>query len=68
MRVDQVVGRVDEADVRESLWEIADESSLRPIVLLSQQTEVIPHCQESVKQRCGVIDAVEHDIGIGQPK
>ena len=68
VRVDQVVGRVDKADMREPLREIANKSPLCPIVLLSQQTEIIPHCQESFKQRCGVIDAVEHDVRIGQPK
>ncbi len=42
MRVDDVVGGVDEADVGESLRIVPGKVAVRRVVLLSQQTEIIP--------------------------
>src|SRR5262245_10089912 len=43
----EVEGRADQADVREGLWEVPDESSADRIVLLTQQPDVVAQAEEA---------------------
>ena len=53
----QVHGRVDEADVRERLREVADESLRLRVVLLGQQAHVVAQAQKPLKDPTGVFMA-----------
>jgi len=63
-------GRVDERDVRESLWEVPDQAARHRVVLLGQQTEVVadetgPATRHEVPFDVPEADAAEQERAVG---
>jgi hypothetical protein len=52
----QVDGRADQADVRECLGEVADESAGLRVELLGEQADVVAQPQQALERRPGVVE------------
>src|SRR5262245_21165572 len=64
----QVVGGVDESDMREGLWEVADQTAGLDVVLFRQQAEVVAQLEQSIEQAFAFLRAPRQDQGIDQPE
>src|SRR4051812_7850198 len=70
-RFDQLTqrhGRIDEADVSIGLRKIPEEPSRLWLDVFGKQTYWIRIAQQTVEQRCGVIQAADHRKGLGPPE
>src|SRR5437763_1933285 len=68
LRAGQVVGGVDQCDVREGLREISDLPTEARVVLLCEKSDIVAQGQQALEQLAGLIDAPLQDVIIGQPK
>src|SRR5262249_38687855 len=64
----QVVGRVDQPDVRERLREVAEQPLLVRVVLLRQEAEVVPDAEQPLEERTRLGRAPEKRERIDQPE
>ena len=64
----QIMGGVDQRDVREGLRVIADLPSCDWIVFLGEETDIVPQREQSLEQRAGVIMPALQDVVVGEPK
>ena len=68
LRLNQIVGRVNETHVRKSLWEIADETPSYGIILFGEEAKIVADRQKAFEQARRIVEAAEHDISVGKPK
>src|SRR5262249_27512593 len=61
----QVASRVDEPDVRERLWEVAEQPAGVRLVLFAQQADVVADRQQRLERPLGVVEPVEQGIVVG---
>src|SRR5208282_3667357 len=64
----EIVGRVDQRQMRERLGEIAKLTPIVWVVFLGEQPDVVAQRQETIEQGARVVVSAEHDIIVGQPK
>src|SRR5258706_4677479 len=64
----EIVGGIDQSNMRESLRKVADEATSQRVVLLRQQPDVIAEPNETLEKSTRLIGAAEHQEAVGQPK
>jgi hypothetical protein len=64
----QIVSRVDERDVAESLWKVPHLTPRAWIILLGQQSDIVPKRQQTLKHRPRFIDAALQYQIVDKPK
>jgi hypothetical protein len=64
----QVVGGVDQADVREGFREVPDVPAGRLVVLLREQPEVVPQVEHPLEEPPRFAPATEQDEAVGEPE
>src|SRR5271167_2878973 len=68
LRAGQVVGGIDQRDVREGLWEVPDLAREVRVVLLCEKSDIVAQGQQALEKLAGLVDASLQDIVVGQPK
>ena len=64
----QVVRCVDQGDVREGLWEVADEAFGLQVVLLRQEAKIGSQREQALEQRSRILVAALQNVIVGQPE
>src|SRR3954453_3201292 len=64
----QVVGCVDQGDVREGLWKVADEAFGLQVILLRQKAKVGSQREQALEQRSRILVAALQNVIVGQPE
>lgn len=65
---EQVVGGVDEANVRERLWEVPELTLLPGIIFFGKQPEVVSNGQEALEEEFGLGLAARKGQVVGEPE
>src|SRR5690242_17248837 len=68
LRAGQVVGGVDQRDVRESLWEVSDLAREARVVLLCKKSDIVAQRQQALEKLAGLVHAPLQDVVVGQPE
>ena len=68
LRAGQVVGGVDQRDVREGLRKVADLAGEARVVLLGEESDVVTQRKQVLEKLAGLLDASLQDEIVGQPK
>src|SRR5271169_5999934 len=68
LRAGQVVGGVDQRDMREGLWEVSDLAREARVELLCEKSDIVAQRQQTLEKLAGLVDASLQDIVVGQPK
>src|SRR6478672_9726445 len=64
----EIARSIHQREMREGLWEIADQPARARFVLLAEQSNIITQRQKMVEQAQCFVAAAEHEIGIGEPE
>src|SRR5260370_4300194 len=68
LRAGQVVGSVDQRDVREGLWKISDLATEARVVLLREKSDIVAQRQQALEKLAGLGEAPLQDVVVGQPE
>src|SRR5690349_9428807 len=68
LRTGQVVGGVDQRDVRESLWEVSDLAREARVVLLCKKSDIVAQRQQALEKLAGLLHAPLQDVVVRQPE
>src|SRR3954452_24100792 len=60
--------RVDEGEVRERLREVAEEALRLRVVLLGEEAQVVPECDETVEELVRLVVAAEQLVAVDEPE
>src|SRR5689334_5885673 len=64
----QVVGGVDQGDVREGLRKISDLAREARVEFLGEQSDIVAQRQQTLEELARLVDAPQQGIVVGQPK
>src|ERR1044072_6154083 len=64
----QVERRVDQRDVRERLWEIAEVAVCARAIPFAQEPNIVAQADEAFEQHLGIVAAAKQQVGIGEPE
>src|SRR5690349_2953107 len=67
-RVADIVGRIDERDVRERLRKIAQLALSARVVFLGEQPNIVAQADEPVEHVLRLDQAASHHISVGKPE
>src|ERR1700759_1315295 len=68
LRAGQVVGGVDQCDVREGLWEVSDLPTEARVVLFCEKSDIVAQRQQTLAELPGLSDTSLQYIVVGQPE
>src|SRR5262249_13574296 len=67
-RTRQVEGAVDQADVGEGLWEVADELLRCRVVFLAEKADIVAQAHEALEEFFRVVAASLEDVDVDEPE
>ncbi len=67
-RLRQIIGAVDQREMREGLRKIADQALELRIVFLAQQADIVAKPDQPPKQPLGLVESFLQNVGVDQPE